>query len=316
MGDRTLRIRFAAAAPSTRETTQSPFQIGVPFVSMDAKQVWRAALGELQVSLSPANFETWLRETSLADVDDNRFRVAVPGTPSTRSGPESARRATTFRPHWKSRTLTRPATYGSNVHVGCHSTTLKSPQSVGCDSLAAAAGAASGPARRAVEPPQSDGGRGPTRTAGTSASVLTLRPAPYNDLSTRQAGWASARRPARFVTAPPPGAGPFRLTGTLPKEPQARDEADVSAEETASGQGARLPRPDEDAGWTPRPRGTAREGSTPADRLKPPAVAGRLEMLRTRRQFAALQEKSKTKVDPLFVARFTPNDLATSRFGF
>src|SRR3712207_8030645 len=36
---------------------------------MDAKQVWRAALGELQVSLSPANFETWLRDTALVDVD-------------------------------------------------------------------------------------------------------------------------------------------------------------------------------------------------------------------------------------------------------
>src|SRR5689334_4943699 len=45
---------------------------------MDAKQVWRAALGELQVSLSPANYETWLRETSLVEVDDNRFRIAVP----------------------------------------------------------------------------------------------------------------------------------------------------------------------------------------------------------------------------------------------
>jgi chromosomal replication initiator protein len=45
---------------------------------MDAKQVWRAALGELQVSLSPANFETWLRDTMLVDVDDNRFRIAVP----------------------------------------------------------------------------------------------------------------------------------------------------------------------------------------------------------------------------------------------
>jgi len=45
---------------------------------MDAKQVWRAALGELQISLSPANFETWLRDTSLVDVDDNRFRVAAP----------------------------------------------------------------------------------------------------------------------------------------------------------------------------------------------------------------------------------------------
>ncbi len=45
---------------------------------MDAKQVWRAALGELQISLSPANYETWLRDTTLVDVDDNRFRIAVP----------------------------------------------------------------------------------------------------------------------------------------------------------------------------------------------------------------------------------------------
>ena len=45
---------------------------------MDAKQVWRAALGELQVSLSPANYETWLRDTALVSVDDQRFRVAVP----------------------------------------------------------------------------------------------------------------------------------------------------------------------------------------------------------------------------------------------
>jgi chromosomal replication initiator protein len=47
-------------------------------VPMDAKHIWRAALGELQVALSPANFETWLRHTSLVDVDDTRFRIAVP----------------------------------------------------------------------------------------------------------------------------------------------------------------------------------------------------------------------------------------------
>jgi chromosomal replication initiator protein len=45
---------------------------------MDAKQVWRAALGELQVSLSPANYETWLRDTHLVDVDEQRFRISVP----------------------------------------------------------------------------------------------------------------------------------------------------------------------------------------------------------------------------------------------
>jgi len=45
---------------------------------MDAKQVWRAALGELQISLSPANFETWLKDTQLLDVDGNRYRIAAP----------------------------------------------------------------------------------------------------------------------------------------------------------------------------------------------------------------------------------------------
>jgi chromosomal replication initiator protein len=45
---------------------------------MEAKQVWRAALGELQVSLSPANFETWLKDTSLVEVDENRYRIAAP----------------------------------------------------------------------------------------------------------------------------------------------------------------------------------------------------------------------------------------------
>jgi chromosomal replication initiator protein len=45
---------------------------------MDARQVWRAALGELQVALSPANYETWLKDTTLVDVDENRFTIAVP----------------------------------------------------------------------------------------------------------------------------------------------------------------------------------------------------------------------------------------------
>ncbi|MET1232304.1 MAG: chromosomal replication initiator protein DnaA [Candidatus Limnocylindrales bacterium] len=45
---------------------------------MDAKQVWRAALGELQVSLSQANFETWLKDTALVEVEDSTFTIAVP----------------------------------------------------------------------------------------------------------------------------------------------------------------------------------------------------------------------------------------------
>jgi chromosomal replication initiator protein len=46
---------------------------------MDAKQVWRAALGELQISLSPANYDTWLKDTQLVEIDeDDRFRIAAP----------------------------------------------------------------------------------------------------------------------------------------------------------------------------------------------------------------------------------------------
>jgi ribonuclease P protein component len=40
------------------------------------------------------------------------------------------------------------------------------------------------------------------------------------------------------------------------------------------------------------------------------------EMLRTPREFAALQQSSKSKVHPLLVARFAPNDLERTRFGF
>ena len=55
---------------------------------MDAKQVWRAALGELQVTLSPANFETWLRDTALVEAtpqeyrERGRFKIDNLGKPS------------------------------------------------------------------------------------------------------------------------------------------------------------------------------------------------------------------------------------------
>src|SRR3972149_4622389 len=45
---------------------------------MDAKQGWRAALGEPQVALPQANFETGLKDTALVAVDESRFRIAVP----------------------------------------------------------------------------------------------------------------------------------------------------------------------------------------------------------------------------------------------
>src|SRR4029079_10867824 len=80
----TLRVR---PSPGSRDPARLPrqaadsssFHLGSGLIDrMDAKQVWRAALGELQVSLSPANFETWLRDTQLVDVDEQRFRIGVP----------------------------------------------------------------------------------------------------------------------------------------------------------------------------------------------------------------------------------------------
>jgi ribonuclease P protein component len=40
------------------------------------------------------------------------------------------------------------------------------------------------------------------------------------------------------------------------------------------------------------------------------------EMLRSRRDFAALQQTSKSKVHPLLAARFVQNELGRTRFGF
>ena len=78
--DPSTRATPGVSIPSVADATHRPStsQRRIPIERMDAKQVWRAALGELQVSLSPANFETWLRDTQLVDVDEQRFRIAVP----------------------------------------------------------------------------------------------------------------------------------------------------------------------------------------------------------------------------------------------
>jgi chromosomal replication initiator protein len=46
---------------------------------MDRRQVWRATLGELEISLSQATFETWFRRTALIRVDEasSTFTVGV-----------------------------------------------------------------------------------------------------------------------------------------------------------------------------------------------------------------------------------------------
>ena len=45
---------------------------------MDLVQIWQNALGELQVSLSRANFETWFKNTFIYEYKKNIFTIGVP----------------------------------------------------------------------------------------------------------------------------------------------------------------------------------------------------------------------------------------------
>ena len=47
---------------------------------MNARQVWQAALGELQVKMSPPNFETWLRQAAAVSMDDRHFVLRAHST--------------------------------------------------------------------------------------------------------------------------------------------------------------------------------------------------------------------------------------------
>lgn len=44
---------------------------------MKAKQIWQAALGELELQMTKATFDTWLRDTSLISYEDGTFVIGV-----------------------------------------------------------------------------------------------------------------------------------------------------------------------------------------------------------------------------------------------
>ena len=166
---------------------------------MDAKQVWRAALGELQVSLSPANYETWLRETSLVEVDDNRFRIAVP------NGFAKDWLETRYR-SLISQTLARIVGYSVQVEF------FVSAAAAGGRGVAASANGSTGSQQVRLEPGRvgGEGGVGRTSTRATrSRTSSSARPTAWRTRrrcrsrsgratpTTRcssTAGWASARR--------------------------------------------------------------------------------------------------------------------------
>lgn len=47
---------------------------------MDKNELWQAALGELELSLSKANFMTWFKNTFIISCDNNRVIIGVPNT--------------------------------------------------------------------------------------------------------------------------------------------------------------------------------------------------------------------------------------------
>jgi chromosomal replication initiator protein len=45
---------------------------------MKADEIWQAALGELQMEMTRATFDTWVKPTSLLSYEDGRFAISVP----------------------------------------------------------------------------------------------------------------------------------------------------------------------------------------------------------------------------------------------
>ncbi len=46
---------------------------------MNTKQIWQAALGDLQLQIPRSEFDTWMKETMLVDLENNQ---AIVGTPN------------------------------------------------------------------------------------------------------------------------------------------------------------------------------------------------------------------------------------------
>jgi len=45
---------------------------------MNNEQIWQAALGEIELNLSKANFTTWFKNTFISSLEDGRVILCVP----------------------------------------------------------------------------------------------------------------------------------------------------------------------------------------------------------------------------------------------
>ena len=44
---------------------------------MDAEQAWQSALGQLQMEMPKASFDTWVRDTHIVSYEDGLFTIGV-----------------------------------------------------------------------------------------------------------------------------------------------------------------------------------------------------------------------------------------------
>ncbi len=47
---------------------------------MNIKELWEAALGEIQLNISKANYQTWLKDTFILDIKDGTVFIGVPSS--------------------------------------------------------------------------------------------------------------------------------------------------------------------------------------------------------------------------------------------
>ena len=47
---------------------------------MNNEQLWQAILGEIELSLSKANFTTWFKNTFISSLENSRVIICVPNT--------------------------------------------------------------------------------------------------------------------------------------------------------------------------------------------------------------------------------------------
>ena len=154
----------------------------------------------------------------------------------------------------------------------------------------------------------------PRRRVAERVSRLTLpNGASYHPPDDERAAALQTRAQARLCAF----RGRMSTRGPAERIAHSPDEADLSAQEAASREGARLPRPDEDDRRSSHhcrsagPRAKATDGLTNDRGPHPP----RLVMLSRPQEFAALQGAGTVRSHPLLTARFLRTDLETTRFG-